>query len=757
MPAVAATESWNPIDHTSHGSSTSSTSTAPARIEPVLAAGPSGRPTSVSAAITPARITEGSAPVSTTKNATVPTPSANRGHRVSRSAAPSAERSARAPSRRSRPTPRAGGRARSPGSRASSPGSSCESSPSTSPSSSPASFGGNSRAIERPTNARNTCVARTNGLGRAARAARTRRRSSSAAMPRCRSDRRTPRRRDRRSTPSRSTSRRGPRVGRPVAAHPDRLADVARAAGAMRPRDVDTSPTSRSPPSDGSVRSEPSTVTRSGASRREQRPSSRASCTPPHPHPSASTPTSASAAARRSSAPGPARSGRRPPRPRPARGDEPGALQRTSRRRRRGAASHAPTSADSPIATAIHGASHGPGRRPRNQARPERGGGGRQWPRRSHRHRVADLLQGRRADAAHVLELVHRRERPVLRPVVDDGRRRSPRRSRSSVSSSVALAVLTLTSAPPPVSPVPGIRGAGAGRRRPRFGTRICVPSVSGAARFSAARSAPGRAPPAVSIASITRSPGRELVDAGLPHPPGDVDEERHGARRGRRRRRLRRPTPATPRRASPRPPPASAATACTRARRRRASRDHHDDQPHELAPRQRRQPVPQRTWAGRYAGEPTPAVTGITREREDGSARVTKFTSFGARTISFTIARSPIARRAGSDARASSRHARPRPASAGTSILSRTFPSTWITRVTVSSTASDGSNVGHDDDVHRRRRSPGPRATAPRRRTARTAPASARGRSPPHARPRPRRAPIASRSSAPAASRSRC
>ena len=35
MPAVAATESWNPIDQTSQGSSARSTSTAAARIEPV--------------------------------------------------------------------------------------------------------------------------------------------------------------------------------------------------------------------------------------------------------------------------------------------------------------------------------------------------------------------------------------------------------------------------------------------------------------------------------------------------------------------------------------------------------------------------------------------------------------------------------------------------------------------------------------------------------------------------------------------------
>ena len=90
MLAVAATDSWNPTDHTSAGSSTSRTTTAPARIEPVLLGRPSRTPISASPAITPARITDGSAPVSTTKNATVPIPSANRGHRDHPSAAPSA-------------------------------------------------------------------------------------------------------------------------------------------------------------------------------------------------------------------------------------------------------------------------------------------------------------------------------------------------------------------------------------------------------------------------------------------------------------------------------------------------------------------------------------------------------------------------------------------------------------------------------------------------------------------------------------------
>ncbi len=82
IPAVAATDSWNPIDQTSHGSRITSTRTAAARIEPVARGLPISTPTSAIVAITPARITDGSAPVITTKNATVPTPRPNRGQRV---------------------------------------------------------------------------------------------------------------------------------------------------------------------------------------------------------------------------------------------------------------------------------------------------------------------------------------------------------------------------------------------------------------------------------------------------------------------------------------------------------------------------------------------------------------------------------------------------------------------------------------------------------------------------------------------------
>src|SRR5207247_5667411 len=74
-----------------------------------------------------------------------------------------------------------------------------------------------------------------------------------------------------------------------------------------------------------------------------------------------------------------------------------------------------------------------------------------------------------------------------------------------SVSSVVSSAVLMLTIATPPGPVV--VPGAPA-TDSPSFGTRICCPSTSGAARFSRLRSAPSRAPPARSTASTTRAPG---------------------------------------------------------------------------------------------------------------------------------------------------------------------------------------------------------------------------------------------------------
>ena len=143
---------------------------------------PSRMPVSASPAITPARITDGSAPVSTTKNATVPSPSANRGQRDSRSAAPSATIGAstiatlppETTSRCERPVARKS-RSRT--------GSSLESSPSASPISRPASRGGREDSIERPTTERNDWAHRT-GAKAAGPSRSNSSTSSSAEMPR---------------------------------------------------------------------------------------------------------------------------------------------------------------------------------------------------------------------------------------------------------------------------------------------------------------------------------------------------------------------------------------------------------------------------------------------------------------------------------------------------------------------------------------------------------------------------------------------
>ena len=166
MPAVAATESWNPIACTSHGSSTINSSTAAASTEPAARGLPSRTPVSARPAIIPARSTDGSAPVSTTNRTTTPRPSPNRVDRPEPQAPRRTPRPARAPSPRSRPETtsrcpspvvwksrvvtgsRLARRRRAPG-----------------PRSRPASRGGKIRSIVRPTNARTICVSRTNGAG----------------------------------------------------------------------------------------------------------------------------------------------------------------------------------------------------------------------------------------------------------------------------------------------------------------------------------------------------------------------------------------------------------------------------------------------------------------------------------------------------------------------------------------------------------------------------------------------------------------
>ena len=186
MPAVAATDSWNPIACTSHGSRTSSASTAVARIVPVARGLPSRMPVRASEAIAPARSTEGSAPVSTTKSTTTPRPIPKRVSAPTRKAPAKATTGANTIATFSPETTNRCPRPVVWKSRVVTE-SSFEASPRTRPSSNPASRGGKIRSIVRPTNARTTWVSRMNGAGapptRSTSKART-----LTARPRCDSD-----------------------------------------------------------------------------------------------------------------------------------------------------------------------------------------------------------------------------------------------------------------------------------------------------------------------------------------------------------------------------------------------------------------------------------------------------------------------------------------------------------------------------------------------------------------------------------------
>ena len=289
MPPVAATLSWKPIDHTNHGSSTISTNTAPARIEAVAPGRPMSTPTNVRVAMTPARITEGSAPVSTTKNTTVPEHSRNRGHRVRPTHAANARMGASTMATFSPLTTNRCPRPVAWKSRAS-PGSNRESSPRTNPSSSPASFGGKSREMEVPTNARNTWVARTNGLGAPPSRSNSESRTATA-MPFRRSDSENPGSSGRSMDPSRRT--RSPRTARGMASspptHTDSRIELAPPSHSTRV----TSTTADHPKvlAVGSTLRVPSKVTRAGARPAKADPLTRASCSPPHPSASEKSPS----------------------------------------------------------------------------------------------------------------------------------------------------------------------------------------------------------------------------------------------------------------------------------------------------------------------------------------------------------------------------------------------------------------------------------------------------------------------------------
>ena len=79
-----------------------------------------------------------------------------------------------------------------------------------------------------------------------------------------------------------------------------------------------------------------------------------------------------------------------------------------------------------------------------------------------------------------------------------------------------------LTRAPPPVAPADETPddGAVATTVAPRSGTTICWPSVTGAARFTAASSALAVGPPATSRASVTRAPAGSRTTPGARTAP---------------------------------------------------------------------------------------------------------------------------------------------------------------------------------------------------------------------------------------------
>src|SRR3954447_24402356 len=89
-----------------------------------------------------------------------------------------------------------------------------------------------------------------------------------------------------------------------------------------------------------------------------------------------------------------------------------------------------------------------------------------------------------------------------------------------SVSSVGSSAVLMFTSAVVEPPGTPPVTGTPLGTAAPFLGTRICCPSVSGAARLSSVRSALSSAPPARSTASITRSPGWNSKTPGFRTAP---------------------------------------------------------------------------------------------------------------------------------------------------------------------------------------------------------------------------------------------
>ena len=120
----------------------------------------------------------------------------------------------------------------------------------------------------------------------------------------------------------------------------------------------------------------------------------------------------------------------------------------------------------------------------------------------SRRDEIPQLLDARRPDARHRVEVVDGAERPMARPVVEDALRRDGTDARQRIELLEGRAQADLAGAADPADSTGTPAAAPATR-----GTTICDPSASGAARLTAARSALGTAPPARATASATRLP----------------------------------------------------------------------------------------------------------------------------------------------------------------------------------------------------------------------------------------------------------
>jgi hypothetical protein len=124
---------------------------------------------------------------------------------------------------------------------------------------------------------------------------------------------------------------------------------------------------------------------------------------------------------------------------------------------------------------------------------------------------VRDDARGERgADPVELLQLLGRR-----RAQADPGAARQARRRAGAVPDAPDAAGVPEEADVPyvPDADAPAVRDAPAtpAAPRPRIGTTICWPSASFAAWLTAASSARGRGPPALTIAAATRDPSGRL------------------------------------------------------------------------------------------------------------------------------------------------------------------------------------------------------------------------------------------------------